>query len=147
MTGVELIDDLLRTHLRDAVNRSARHRVPMVCPRWRARAARPRRRQPAGRWRLRRREVDQGRWHLEQLAAHGFELLVVDPEGDYAELDEAVVLGDVIGRRACRGPGGSEAARRRPGAEPAGVELGDGGILARLLPELSRLRGRTGRPH
>ena len=146
---VELIDDLLRTDLRDAVNQlpgtAGRSGLPQMarpcsstpsaaaCWLLAAQAAGSRPSSPAS-WN------NWWRWVRD---------LVVDPEGDYAELEEAVVLGDVD----------------RPPPVPEALEvlerLDDGlvlnllgvevthrpAFLARLLPELSRLRGRTGRPH
>ena len=147
---VELIDDLLRTDLRDAVNQSARHRVPIGT----AADGAPVQLDPVGGSLLVAGVSGGGKSTkvagiLEQLAAHGFEYLVVDPEGDYAELDEAVVLGDVD--RPPRVPEALEVLKRLDDGlvlNLLGVELADRpAFLARLLPELSRLRGRTGRPH
>ena len=71
---------------------------------------------------------------LEQLAAQGFQYLVVDPEGDYAELEGAVVLGDA-----------------EPGAAPErGLEILDrldGNLVLNLLGRRARRpAGLPGRP-
>jgi HAD superfamily hydrolase (TIGR01484 family) len=86
---------------------------------------------------------------LESLATRGFQYCVIDPEGDYEELAEAVQLGD-------------------PKSAPRVSELDDilatpdrdlvfsllaldaadrPGFLAALLPRLAVLRAQTGRPH
>jgi hypothetical protein len=86
---------------------------------------------------------------LEQLAAKQFQYVVVDPEGDYAELEDAVVLGD-----ARQAPSLSEAEEILRGLggnliiNLLGVSLADrASFLADLLPSLCGLRMRTGRPH
>ena len=86
---------------------------------------------------------------LEQLAAREFQYVVVDPEGDYAELEGAVVLGD-----AGQAPSLSEAEEILRGLggnlilNLLGVDLADrADFLADLLPLLCSLRMRTGRPH
>lgn len=86
---------------------------------------------------------------LEQLAALGFGYAVVDPEGDYAELEGAVVLGDAD--RAPRLQEAGEVLEQIEGGlvlNLLGVELADRPtFLGGLLPELCRMRVRTGRPH
>ena len=86
---------------------------------------------------------------LEQLATQEFQYCVIDPEGDYAELEGAVVLGD-----ASQPPQVSEAMEilaRLDGnlvLNLLGVDLAHRpAFLGHLLPELCRLRARTGRPH
>ena len=86
---------------------------------------------------------------LERLCAGGYQFAIIDPEGDYATLDFAVVLG---------GPS------RAPLVEEILDVLGDPAhnvvinmlgvavehrpeFCARLLPALADLRSRTGRPH
>ena len=86
---------------------------------------------------------------LEQLKEHGYQFLLVDPEGDYDALEDVVVLGspdrvptveevlDVLAE-----PGSSLAANL------LGVPLGDRpAYLESLLPRLQELRAKTGRPH
>ena len=149
--GVELIDELLRTDLSDV----HRQRPPGTA----CRSAPPKTARPCCSTRSRGSLLVAGvsgggkstkvAGILEQLAAHGFDYLVVDPEGDYAELEEAVVLGDVD--RPPRVPEALEVLERLDDGlvlNLLGVELADRpAFLARLLPELCRLRGRTGRPH
>jgi haloacid dehalogenase-like hydrolase/Helicase HerA, central domain len=86
---------------------------------------------------------------LERLVEHRFQFCVLDPEGDYAELENAVVLGD------------AKAAPRLPEIldlldQPhenvvvnlLSLEVADRpAFFAKLLPELANLRARTGRPH
>ncbi len=86
---------------------------------------------------------------LERLAEHDFQFVVMDPEGDYEGLGDAVAIG------------GSHAAPRTEevleilrktatsvAVNLLGVQLADRpGYLASLLPELLALRERTGRPH
>ena len=86
---------------------------------------------------------------LERLADQGFQYCVIDPEGDYAELEGAVVLGD-----AKQVPRAAEAMEilNQPGnnliLNLLGVELADRPtFLAGFLPQLCRLRAETGRPH
>ncbi len=86
---------------------------------------------------------------LEQLAEGGYQMCIIDPEGDYAGLDWAIVLGDqkrmttipevmdVLGS-----PG------RNVVANLLGIALGDRPqFFAALLPRLQELRAQTGRPH
>jgi HAD superfamily hydrolase (TIGR01484 family) len=86
---------------------------------------------------------------LERLAQAGYQFAVVDPEGDYAALEGAVVLGDPT-----RAPLADEVldllAKPRQNAV---VNLLGIGLEHRpaffdvLLPRLQALRARTGRPH
>lgn len=86
---------------------------------------------------------------LERLHANGYQFAIIDPEGDYTALDFAVVLG---------------APSRAPLVEEVLDVLADPSrncvinilgvaiehrpeFCARLLPALSDLRARTGRPH
>ena len=147
---VELIDELLRSDLRQVVDRSPRHRVPIGT----AEDGEPVQLDPVGGSLLVAGVSGGGKSTkvagiLEQLAAHGFGYLVVDPEGDYAELEAAVVLGDAD--RPPRVPEALEVLQRLDDGlvlNLLGVELADRpSFLAKLIPELSRLRGRTGRPH
>lgn len=87
---------------------------------------------------------------LERLTEAGFQFCVIDPEGDYDQLEGAVVLGDDPDH-----PPTVEAALAVL-AKPEdslvlnllGLPLEDRpGFFAALLPHLLELRARTGRPH
>lgn len=86
---------------------------------------------------------------LERLCKAGYQFAILDPEGDYTSLEQAVVLGsqqreplieevlDVL-----RDP------TRNVVANLLGVAVGDRPErFARLVPSLAELRTRTGRPH
>jgi len=86
---------------------------------------------------------------LERLAAGGFQALVIDPEGDYDELDSVISVGSAL-----EAPRISKIAEllRKSGTGVAvnllGVKLPDRpAFFAGILPELMALRARTGRPH
>ena len=86
---------------------------------------------------------------LEQLVERSYQFCLVDPEGDYEELEHAVVLGSPD-----RAPTPDEALRvlDDPSANLAlnllGIRLDDRpAFLEALLPRLQELRARTGRPH
>jgi hydroxymethylpyrimidine pyrophosphatase-like HAD family hydrolase len=85
----------------------------------------------------------------ERMAERAFEFCVFDPEGDYLDLENAVVIGD---------------AKTPPGTEEAvdllqqfgvnlvvntqGLEVGERpGFFIKLLPHITTLRSRMGRPH
>ena len=87
---------------------------------------------------------------LERLAERGFQFCVLDPEGDYEELEDAVVLGDA--KRVPAGARGARPARRarRPNVvvNMLGLEVArPPGFFAGLLPQIAALRAGTGRPH
>jgi len=86
---------------------------------------------------------------LERLAASGFQVLVIDPEGDYDDLDSVIGVGS-----AHEAPRINKVVEllRKSGAGVAvnllGVKPPDRpAFFAGLLPELLALRARTGRPH
>jgi len=86
---------------------------------------------------------------LERLAAHDFQFVVIDPEGDYEGMGDAVAIGSA---HAAPRPEEVLEVLRKTGTSVAvnllGVKLDDRpGYLAGLLPELLALRERTGRPH
>ena len=86
---------------------------------------------------------------LERLQEQGYQYCIVDPEGDYAELTDAVVLGN-----AQRAPNAEEimTALEKPDVNVAinliGLKLEDRpDFFLSLLPRLQELRVKTGRPH
>jgi HAD superfamily hydrolase (TIGR01484 family) len=86
---------------------------------------------------------------LEQLAERGYQFCLVDPEGDYDDLQGVVVLGS-----ADRAPTVEEALdvladpRSNLVLNLLGVRLDDRpGFLDKLLPRLQERRTATGRPH
>ncbi len=86
---------------------------------------------------------------LERLAEGGFQALVIDPEGDYDDLDSLIGIGSPH-----EAPRINKAVEllRKSGTGVAvnllGVKLSDRpAFFAGLLPELLALRARTGRPH
>ena len=86
---------------------------------------------------------------LEQLAGRGYQFCLIDPEGDYDDLEGVVVLGS-----AERAPTVDEAldVLAAPGSNLVlnllGVRLDDRpGFLDKLLPRLQERRTATGRPH
>lgn len=86
---------------------------------------------------------------LERLAAAGYTYCVIDPEGDYESLPNAITLGT-----AERAPAIDEALQifDKPGEHGAlnlvGMPLHDRPVFfAGLLPRLQELRARTARPH
>ena len=86
---------------------------------------------------------------VERLSAGGFQVLVIDPEGDYDDLDIVISVG--TSHDAPRVNKIVELLRKSGtgvAANLLGVRLPDRpGFLAALLPELMALRARTGRPH
>ena len=87
---------------------------------------------------------------LERLRGAGRQFCIVDPEGDYPSLPDAVVLGGPE-ERAHRGGGARRAgaAGAGRGGEPAGPCRSSSGpaYFERLLSRLLEMRARTGRPH
>ncbi len=86
---------------------------------------------------------------LEQIRELGYQFCVVDPEGDYGGLGDAVVLGDAKQLPRIRE---SMELLRRPDVNVVinllAVDPPDRpAFLAKLLPELAKLRTETGRPH
>jgi hydroxymethylpyrimidine pyrophosphatase-like HAD family hydrolase len=86
---------------------------------------------------------------LERIGELSFQFIVADPEGDYVELEDAIVFGD-----AKRVPSVTEALELL--ASPTndlvlnmlGLEIEDRpALFAELLPQISRMRAKTGRPH
>jgi hydroxymethylpyrimidine pyrophosphatase-like HAD family hydrolase len=86
---------------------------------------------------------------LERLIDKDYQAFVLDPEGDYPELPRSLVLGDTH-----QPPSsteilhGLERPRQNVIANIIGVKLEDRPLyFQRLLLDLLKLRGRTGRPH
>ena len=86
---------------------------------------------------------------LEQAAERGFQFCIADPEGDYEELEGAVVIGD-----AQRVPAVHETLDllAAPGSNIVvnmlGLEVAERpAFFADLLPQVAAMRARTGRPH
>jgi HAD superfamily hydrolase (TIGR01484 family) len=85
----------------------------------------------------------------ERMADRGFEFCVFDPEGDYVDLENAIVIGD-----AKTPPSIEEAQKLIEKASvnlvvnTQGVVVGERpGFFMDLLPHITTLRSRTGRPH
>jgi hydroxymethylpyrimidine pyrophosphatase-like HAD family hydrolase len=86
---------------------------------------------------------------LERLAHQGYQYCIVDPEGDYATAEGAVVLGD-----SQHPPAVGEildvlgAPERHAVVNLLGISVGERpAFFASLLPRLQELRTRVGRPH
>ncbi len=86
---------------------------------------------------------------MERLAGAGYQFCVIDPEGDYQNLEEAIVLGDPK-----RVPGTDEVlqllrqSRQNVVVNLLDVPLTDRpAFFAGLLPRLQELRATIGRPH
>lgn len=86
---------------------------------------------------------------IERLAEQGYQLCILDPEGDYSELEHAVTLGD-----SNRVPSVDEVVELLAKPEQnavinlLGVALEHRpAFFAKLFPRLQELRTRTGRPH
>jgi hypothetical protein len=86
---------------------------------------------------------------LERLVERGYQFCIVDPEGDYALLDNAIVLGD---KQRAPTVAGALDVLEQPNRNVVVNLLGLGlderpAFFSRLLPGLQDLRARTGRPH
>jgi hydroxymethylpyrimidine pyrophosphatase-like HAD family hydrolase/energy-coupling factor transporter ATP-binding protein EcfA2 len=86
---------------------------------------------------------------VEGLIDHGYQVCLIDPEGDFAELEGATVLGS-----AKRGPTSDEVLEvlESPSSNVIvnllGIRLDDRpAFLEALLPRIQELRATTGRPH
>jgi HAD superfamily hydrolase (TIGR01484 family) len=86
---------------------------------------------------------------IERLIDKGYQVCVIDPEGDYTGLHDVVPLGN-----ARRAPGVNEILRilEEPSISLSvnllGIPLADRPeFFAQLIPNLQELRARTGRPH
>ncbi len=146
----ELIKHLLESDLADVIRASARHRIPISA----AEEGNEFFLRPNGGGLLVAGVSGGGKSTLvtgvlERLTESGFQFCVIDPEGDYSELDDAVILGDA--RQQPRIPELLEILRR-PDSN-AVVNMLDVDLAERpaffdgLLTRLSELRAQTGRPH
>ena len=146
----ELIEDILESDLADVVRGSARHRIPISA----AEQGDEFFLRPNGGGLLVAGVSGGGKSTLvtgvlERLTESGFQFCVIDPEGDYSELEDAVILGDA--RQQPRIPELLEILRR-PDSN-AVVNMLDVDLADRptffdgLLTRLSELRAQTGRPH
>jgi HAD superfamily hydrolase (TIGR01484 family) len=86
---------------------------------------------------------------LERIAEQNYQFCIIDPEGDYENFDDAVILGD-----ANRAPSMQEILdlleqpHQNVIINLLGIALADRPtFFAELLPQLQELRTRTGRPH
>jgi hypothetical protein len=86
---------------------------------------------------------------IENIVERGFQICVIDPEGDYADLEGALVLGDA--NSAPRLPEIVELLgkpEQNVVVNLLGVDVADRPrFLAELMPALSRLRVESARPH
>ena len=87
---------------------------------------------------------------MEKLAAHGFQICVLDPEGDYDDLRDAIVLGD--GQRAPREAEILDVLRKPAGGILVVNMLGLSmqqrpSFFTSLLAPIRQLRNETARPH
>jgi hydroxymethylpyrimidine pyrophosphatase-like HAD family hydrolase len=86
---------------------------------------------------------------LERLADQGYQFCIVDPEGDYALLEDTIVLGDKERAPTVAGVlDVLEQPKRNVVVNLLGLGLDERpAFFSRLLPGLQDLRSRTGRPH
>ena len=146
----ELIDELLASDLADVVHASPRHRVPLSA----AGQDKAFFLQPNGGNLLVAGVSGGGKSTLvtgilERFAESGFQFCVIDPEGDYSDLEDAIVLGDA--RQQPRLPEVLDLLRRPDSnvvVNMLDVDLADRpSFFEGLLTRLSELRAQTGRPH
>jgi HAD superfamily hydrolase (TIGR01484 family) len=146
----ELVERLRRDDLADLEPRLARHRIPVGT----TAAGEEVSLAPAGTGVLIAGPSGSGKSTLataimERLIERAYQLCVIDPEGDYANLPGAVVLGDQE-----HAPSPDEildvldAPDRHVVVNLLGVPLKDRpGFFAALLPRIQELRARVGRPY
>jgi hydroxymethylpyrimidine pyrophosphatase-like HAD family hydrolase len=86
---------------------------------------------------------------LEQICSLEFQFCVIDPEGDYAEFPEAVVVGD--SKQEPRIGEVMDLLKKPEVSAVVNLVALDAAdrprFLARILPEIAKLRSETGRPH
>jgi HAD superfamily hydrolase (TIGR01484 family) len=147
---IELIDGLVRDDLADLEPRLTRHAIPLG----RTAAGEEVRLAPHGTSVLIAGPSGSGKSTLttatmEHLMEAGYQVCVIDPEGDYSSLPDAIVLGDQQ-----RAPSPEEildvleAPARHAVVNLLGVTLKDRpAFFDALLPRLQEQRARVGRPH
>jgi HAD superfamily hydrolase (TIGR01484 family) len=147
----QLVEELIANDLRDREPLLARHRVLLGHREDRDEEVRV---EPYGRCVLVAGPSGSGKSTvttglMERLAGAGYQFCVIDPEGDYRALEEAVVLGDPK-----RVPAAEEVLsllrdpKQNVVVNLLGVPLLDRpSYFADLLPRLMALRTETGRPH
>ena len=86
---------------------------------------------------------------LERLVERGYQFCIIDPEGDYATLDEAQIVGD--GKHAPSVDDILQVLKKPAGnvvVNLIGLPLADRPVFfLSLVPHLLEMRSRTGRPH
>ena len=86
---------------------------------------------------------------LERIAEQGYQFCIIDPEGDYENFEQGVVVGDAEGSpRIAEVMDLLEKPHENVVVNLLGIALQDRpAFFAELLPALLELRSRTGRPH
>lgn len=146
----ELIDRLIANDLADLEGRLSRHTIPLGTRENGDEA----RLDPYGRGVLIAGASGSGKSTfatgvLERLAGRGYQFCIVDPEGDYALLEDTIVLGD---KERAPTVAGVLDVLEQPNRNVVVNLLGLGlderpAFFSRLQPGLQDLRSRTGRPH
>ena len=146
----ELIDRLIANDLADLEGRLSRHTIPLGTRENGDEA----RLDPYGRGVLIAGASGSGKSTfatgvLERLAGRGYQFCIVDPEGDYALLEDTIVLGDKERPPTVAGVlDVLEQPNRNVVVNLLGLGLDERpAFFSRLEPGLQDLRSRTGRPH
>ena len=85
---------------------------------------------------------------IERLIEQAYQVCVIDPEGDYAHLEDTIMLGSSNRSRILRKCCSCWKNRSRVVINLLGIALEDRpAFFHRLLPRLQELRARTGHPH
>ena len=146
----ELIDRLIANDLADLEGRLSRHTIPLGT----RENGDEVRLDPYGRGVLIAGASGSGKSTfatgvLERLAGRGYQFCIVDPEGDYALLEDTIVLGDKERPPTVAGVlDVLEQPNRNVVVNLLGLGLDERpAFFSRLQPGLQDLRSRTGRPH
>ena len=146
----ELIDRLIANDLADLEGRLSRHTIPLGT----RENGDEVRLDPYGRGVLIAGASGSGKSTfatgvLERLAGQGYQFCIVDPEGDYALLEDTIVLGDKERPPTVAGVlDVLEQPNRNVVVNLLGLGLDERpAFFSRLQPGLQDLRSRTGRPH